>query len=61
MATTDKVKIEIVSGVGGYSVYINDTRVAGPKPWGGGTCVKSWLVDKDSISQAVAANEGVKA
>lgn len=60
MATEDKVKVEIVSGVAGYSVYINDTRVAGPKPWGGGTCVKQWLVDRNSVSQAIASNEGVK-
>ena len=31
-----EVKIEVVSGPAGQSVYIDDHRVAGPKPWGGG-------------------------
>lgn len=32
----NKVKITIVQGVEGKSCYINDRRVCGPKPWGGG-------------------------
>jgi len=35
------VNIEIVSGVEGNSLYINDYRVAGPKPWGGGRVIAS--------------------
>ena len=44
-----KVKIEIVDGPGGYSLYINDTRVAGPKPLGGGRLVKAFGVKADEL------------
>lgn len=42
----DKVSIEVVSGVEGPSVYINDYRVAGNKPWGGGRVTHSWKVEQ---------------
>jgi hypothetical protein len=35
----NNVKIEIVFGVEDNALYINDRRVAGPKPWGGGQTV----------------------
>lgn len=34
--------VYVVSGVEGPSVYVNDTRMAGPKPWGGGKTIYSW-------------------
>lgn len=49
----EKVKIEIVSGCEGKCIYINDYRVAGSKPWGGGTTEKSWTVDKGEILKAL--------
>lgn len=33
------VAIKIVDGVEGTSLYINDFRCVGPKPWGGGEVV----------------------
>lgn len=37
MIEKDKeITIKCVSGVEGNSIYLNDTRIAGPKPWGGG-------------------------
>jgi hypothetical protein len=33
------IKITVISGVEGPSIYINDLRVAGPKPWGGGSII----------------------
>ncbi len=37
MIQKDKeITIKYVSGVEGNSIYLNDTRIAGPKPWGGG-------------------------
>ena len=30
------INIKIISGVEGKSLYINDRRVSGSKPWGGG-------------------------
>jgi len=32
-----KFKVAVIQGREGLSVYINDYRVAGSKPWGGGT------------------------
>lgn len=35
MIQKDKeITIKYVSGVEGNSIYLNDTRIAGPKPWG---------------------------
>lgn len=34
-----KAKIQMVAGVEGNAFYIGDTRIAGPKPWGGGNVV----------------------
>lgn len=33
------VPITVLKGPGGLAVYINDQRVAGEKPWGGGTVI----------------------
>ena len=32
-------KVTLVVGPGGYALYVNDVRVAGPKPLGGGRAV----------------------
>src|SRR4051812_18174618 len=37
-----RVNIKVVRGVEGVAVYINDTRVAGSKPWSGGTILGDW-------------------
>lgn len=49
----EKVRIEIVNGCEGKAVYINDYRVAGSKPWGGGTVERSWIANKDDILRAL--------
>ena len=46
-----KIKIEIVSGVEGPSVYINDHRIAGNKPWGGGTVLVSTEVTAEEFEE----------
>jgi hypothetical protein len=43
------VQIEVVKGVEGHALYINDYRVAGPKPWGGGQTVHKWKVKGDDL------------
>lgn len=43
----------VVSGVEGPSLYLNDYRIAGPKPWGGGTAKHEWKVDRADLKQAV--------
>lgn len=48
-----KVKVIYVNGVEGNSLYINDYRVAGPKPWGGGRTVEEWDVEASLILKAL--------
>ena len=48
-------RIDIVKGVEGHAIYINDFRVVGPKPWGGGEYVKSW--EKVEIKDILKALE----
>ena len=55
----EKVTIEIVNGCEGKSVYINDYRVAGSKPWGGGTVERSWTANKKDILKALGITFGI--
>jgi hypothetical protein len=48
-----EVIIDIVSGVEGRSLCINETRVAGNKAWGGGTVVDSFNTTKDRVLEAL--------
>lgn len=34
-----EITIKLVNGVEGDSIYLNDTRIVGQKPWGGGKVV----------------------
>lgn len=50
----DKVfTIEVVEGVEGPCLSINDYRVCGPKPWGGGRVAKSWKARGDDLLRAM--------
>lgn len=44
-ADVGRIRIDVISGVEGPSLYLNDRRIAGPKPWGGGAAIHSWTVD----------------
>lgn len=46
------MKLDIVYGVEGYAIYLDDFRIAGPKPWGAGRLVKSWTVSSDTLRSA---------
>lgn len=47
-------RIDIVRGVEGIALYINDFRVVGPKPWGGGKYIKQWeSVNVSDILKAI--------
>lgn len=51
----EKVNVTIVSGVEGKSIYINDYRICGNKPWGGGTIIEEWKnVDIERFINAFA-------
>ena len=45
--------ILIVQGVEGKSIYINDYRVAGRKPWGGGQTIVEWNCPDEDILKAL--------
>lgn len=52
---SNKVKITFVKGVEGYSCYINDKRVCGNKPWGGGKIIyeSEGEADADEIIELI--------
>ena len=47
------MKIDYIKGVEGDSISINEYRVAGPKPWGGGKIIKSWKATVEDILIAI--------
>ena len=40
-------KFEVIRGVEGCCLALDDTRIAGPKPWGGGTVIHTWETDEE--------------
>lgn len=62
------VEIDLVKGVAGIGVYINSSRVAGPKPWGGGTYLYQFKARREDVLSALGieparavAREAIKA
>lgn len=57
-----KVKIALIEGVEGNSLSVCEpdgrpaVRVAGPKPWGGGRVLKTWVVDTARLLQEIEQN-----
>lgn len=47
------VKVEMVQGVEGMAIYVNDYRICGPKPWGGGRVVRKWMTDVDRVIEGL--------
>ena len=46
-------RLTIIEGPEGNSAYLNDRRIAGPKPWGGGTILHEWTVTVQDLQRAV--------
>ena len=40
-------KFEVIRGVEGCCLALDDTRIAGPKPWGGGEVIHVWETGKE--------------
>lgn len=59
----EALEIEVIKGVEGNCLVINDTRVAGSKPWGGGTVIHKFTVPVKKIPaiQSLNAQETKKA
>ncbi len=56
----EKITIAVIKGVEGPCLSINDKRVAGPKPWGGGTTAYEFdikLGDLDFIRLLLASQK----
>lgn len=51
-----EITIKLVNGVEGNSIYLNDTRICGSKPWGGGSVVKEWTTSIYEIEMALGIN-----
>jgi len=47
------VKVEIISGVAGECIAINDTRVWGSEPYGGGTVKRRMYISKSKLREAL--------
>ncbi len=50
---TDVVKVLFIKGIEGACLVVNDNRVAGPKPWGGGQTIHDFEVDKAELLRAL--------
>lgn len=48
-----KIKVMVVNGVEGNSLYVNGYRVAGNKPWGGGVLLHEFNVDPEEMRKAL--------
>lgn len=56
-AQKETVSVLLMNGVEGQSVYVNDYRVAGPKPWGGGQIVREWTAQRADLLRALGITE----
>lgn len=43
-------RFEVVQGVEGCCLALDHTRIAGPKPWGGGTVIHAWKTDEEYMA-----------
>jgi len=50
---SEKLKLQIVKGSEDNSIYLNDYRIAGPKPWGNGKVLKEYTINKKDIETAI--------
>lgn len=53
MPDTEIIQIEVVSGVEGPSLYLDQYRFAGNKPWGGGQIIHSWKVSAKDLRESL--------
>ena len=53
LSVEERYPIEIIQGVEGFCIGLNNYRIAGPKPWGGGTVVKRWDVSLADLGRAI--------
>lgn len=47
-------ELSIISGVEGKCISLNDYRIAGGKPWGGGKVLQTWEVTLADLKEAIS-------
>ena len=47
------VRVDLVRGIEGLSLYFNNFWIAGTKPWGAGNILKTWRVKREDIEEAL--------
>ena len=50
-------RFEVIRGVGGECLTLDDIRIAGPKAWGGGTVIHAWDTVDDYAKVGTCRNE----
>ena len=50
--TGEQITVELIKGVQGYCVGVNNYRICGPKPWGGGSIERAWKTTKNDVLAA---------
>lgn len=56
-AGRERLLVEVVSGVEGPCLVIENFRVAGPKPWGGGRVYGQWRIDRADLLTRLLSEE----
>ena len=51
-----EIEVSLIKGVEGNSISLNNYRICGSKPWGGGQVLKTWTT---SIKDIQSALEGI--
>lgn len=47
--------LTVVAGADGMAVYLNDFRIAGPKPWGEAVVRHEWKVSTEDLCKGIAS------
>lgn len=55
MAKDEEYELAFVSGVEGPHISLNNFRLAGPKAWGGGRVLHSWMISLTDLLRAIPA------
>ena len=58
MKNKNYISIELIGGVGGDCVTVGNYRVAGPKPYGGGTTKASWNARVSDVITGLMSGDG---
>lgn len=63
--TKPEPSLELVEAQGCYTCLVlgnqnSGTRIAGPKPWGGGTTKKRWLLDEQGLTDIINEARGLR-